>query len=188
MTLLDQDLCRSALQFAATAHAGQRVPGTERPYVVHVAEVVMEVMAAALVEPGRNVTMAVLCALMHDVIEDTATPYETIVQRWGSVVADGVLALSKSTSISKSTAIEDSLRRIHEQPQEIWMVKLADRIVNLQPPPAHWTKAKMTAYKVEAMHILDSLGEASPFLAMRLSNKIAEYQKYIDGAAEKTQF
>jgi (p)ppGpp synthase/HD superfamily hydrolase len=184
MTFFDQDLCRGALQFAASAHAGQQVPGTERPYVVHVTEVALEVMSAALLEPGCNVTLTILCALLHDVIEDTATPYEIIAQRWGSVVADGVRALSKSPSESKNDAMADSLRRIREQPHEVWMVKLADRIVNLQPPPAHWTHEKMTAYRIEAMHILDVLGEASPFLAARLSSEIAKYRKYIDGVAE----
>ncbi|WPL13533.1 hypothetical protein Thiosp_03337 [Thiorhodovibrio litoralis] len=59
------------------------------------------------------------------------------------------------------------------------MVKLCDRITNLQPPPRHWDKIKIENYKNEAGFILDRLGEASPFLADRLSNKIANYEQYL---------
>lgn len=69
----------------------------------------------------------------------------------------------------------DSLRRIQAEPREVWMVKLADRISNLQPPPAHWTPAKIAAYRVEALAIADTLGAASPHLHARLRAKIADY-------------
>jgi len=47
----------------------------------------------------------------------------------------GVSALSKDEAVPKEKELEDSLHRIREQPAEILMVKLADRITNLQPPP-----------------------------------------------------
>ena len=54
-------------------------------------------------------------------------------------------------------------------------MKLADRITNLQPPPAHWTKKKVAAYKKEARLILAELGEASDYLSERLAEKIRNY-------------
>jgi GTP diphosphokinase / guanosine-3',5'-bis(diphosphate) 3'-diphosphatase len=69
----------------------------------------------------------------------------------------------------------DSLRRIKLQPREVWLVKLADRIVNLQPPPEHWQADKIAAYRAEARVILAALGEASPLLAARLAEKIEAY-------------
>ena len=69
----------------------------------------------------------------------------------------------------------DSLARIKEQPKEIWMVKLADRITNLQPPPGHWDSERIERYREEGTEILNVLGEASPYLAERLREKLHVY-------------
>ena len=73
----------------------------------------------------------------------------------------------------------DSLRRIWEQPREVAMVKLSDRITNLQPPPVHWSREKIAAYADEAQEIYDALADASPFLAARFREKLAEYRATI---------
>ena len=72
----------------------------------------------------------------------------------------------------------DSLRRIRAQPREIWMVKLADRIANLAPPPATWSRDKSRAYREQAIAIVDSLGPASASLEARLRARIASYAAY----------
>ena len=72
----------------------------------------------------------------------------------------------------------DSLVRIQKQPLEISMVKMADRITNLQPPPAHWTKDKIRNYRDEAQLILETLGTKNEYLAQRLKEKIDNYQQY----------
>ena len=74
--------------------------------------------------------------------------------------------------------MKDSLERIKQQPKEITMVKMADRITNLQPPPAHWDRGKIKRYATEAAMILNHLGTADSYLAGRLSMKIVEYKKY----------
>jgi (p)ppGpp synthase/HD superfamily hydrolase len=58
------------------------------------------------------------------------------------------------------------------------MVKLADRITNLQPLPKHWDKEKIKQYKEEANLIHNNLVEANQLLANRLQNKIIQYQVY----------
>lgn len=55
------------------------------------------------------------------------------------------------------------------------MVKLADRITNLQPPPPHWTEVRIARYRDEAIEIHRALGEASEVLSSRLLLKIEEY-------------
>ena len=57
------------------------------------------------------------------------------------------------------------------------MVKLADRITNLQTPPSYWTTEKIIEYRQEAIEIHTALKEASPFLALRLAQKIENYQR-----------
>jgi hypothetical protein len=67
-------------------------------------------------------------------------------------------------------------KRLLKQPREIRMVKLADRITNLQPPPpSHWTPERITSYREEAVEILKTLKDASPHLAARLEEKIERY-------------
>jgi (p)ppGpp synthase/HD superfamily hydrolase len=164
-----------ALRFAGQAHAGQTVPGTNLPYVIHVASVAMEVIAAVREQPDCDQELAVRCALLHDVLEDTQTTVEQLQAAFGLAVADGVSALSKNKVLPESQQMQDSLRRIREQPPEVWMVKLADRITNLQPPPQHWRRDKVSSYRDEAMVIRASLEDASRVLARRLSQKIEEY-------------
>ena len=55
------------------------------------------------------------------------------------------------------------------------MVKLADRITNLEPAPHYWTTEKKQKYRAEAQDIHDALGEAHAGLAARIRQKIAEY-------------
>lgn len=167
-----------AYRFAAQAHQGQKVPGTEIPYIMHLSFVAMEVMAALSVESERDGNLAVQCGLLHDVIEDTDVTYEAVQAAFGEQVAQGVLALTKDPSLEKSLQMPDSLRRIRQQPPEIWMVKLADRISNLAPPPYYWTREKIRGYREEAIDIHTALHSASRFLAARLQEKIDAYKAY----------
>jgi (p)ppGpp synthase/HD superfamily hydrolase len=170
----------AALKYAAAAHLGQEVPGSNLPYVVHVSMVAMEVIRVLQVEDGIDGDLAVQCALLHDVIEDAGKSYEDLEKAFGKKVADGVLALTKSNMIKpKPEKMADSLARIKAQPREIGMVKLADRIVNLQPPPAHWSAEKRSRYREEASQIYENLKASSVFLAGRLAAKISDYKAYI---------
>jgi (p)ppGpp synthase/HD superfamily hydrolase len=171
-----RELYIKACRFAAQAHRGQLVPGSDLPYLLHLNLVSMEILAALNAESGHDGDLAVQCALLHDTIEDTETSYEQIVGTFGIRIADGVAALSKNPDLDKSQQLVDSLERIKQQPIEIWMVKLADRITNLQPPPRHWTQPKILKYRDEAIEIHTHLQAASPFLASRLAEKIQNYR------------
>lgn len=170
--MFSTDLYVAALRFAAAKHRDQRVPGTDLPYVVHVVSVAAEVIAAL----GGDV--AVQCALLHDTVEDTGTAIEEIAAVFGPAVAAGVAALTKHARLPKAEQMADSLRRIRDQPHEVWMVKLADRITNLAPPPGSWTREKCAAYREEAVAIADALGEASEPLHRRLRARIEAYRAF----------
>lgn len=73
----------------------------------------------------------------------------------------------------------DSLKRIIEQPREVWMVKMADRITNLAPPPSYWSNEKTSGYWEEASVIYNTLKEANSVLADRLNMKIEHYKRYM---------
>lgn len=172
----------TAWELASIAHFGQKYAGTEahleREYLNHIGRVVLEIQNAISQEPSINGNLAIICAILHDTIEDTDMTYETLLHKFGQEIADGVLALTKNNSLGdKKTKMLDSLARIKEQPKEIWMVKMADRICNLQTPPHHWKQEKIQKYKSEAKLIYETLKDANANLAERLKGKIEEYGK-----------
>ncbi len=174
ITFWHQKAYATAYQFAAEAHKGQLLPGSDLPYIVHVTLVAMEIMASLQFERQHDGELAIQCALLHDVIEDTAVTYEQVAETFGKRVADGVLALSKNKCLEKTAQMEDSLLRIRQQMPEIRMVKLADRIINLQPPfPSHWNKEKIFRYRQKAITIYKALKDASPYLSLRLRMMIS---------------
>jgi (p)ppGpp synthase/HD superfamily hydrolase len=177
--LWSPDTYTQAYWVAAEAHQGHKVKGGDLPYIIHPSLVCMEVMAALRLEPGRDEELAVQCALLHDVIEDSDVTYEDLREQFGVAVADGVLALSKDETLPEDEQLVDSLRRIQQQQPEVGMVKLADRIANLRPPPAGWTPEKIRKYWEDAKLIYEMLHSASPHLAQRLHEKIDAYQAYL---------
>ncbi len=177
----NQDLYKRALDFAARAHGDQKVPGSGFPYVVHVTKVAMEVLHATR-DGALRADLAMPCALLHDCIEDGGPTWEAPLRaEFGDAVADGVRALSKDAAVAKPDRMADALRRIRAQPKEIWAVKLADRITNLEPPPPAWTPEKRRRYLAEAKQILDALRGASASLEERFEQKMREYEAYCGG-------
>jgi (p)ppGpp synthase/HD superfamily hydrolase len=167
-----------AMRFAAAAHNAQKEPGHDLPYLVHVVSVAAEVIAALATTPLANPELAVTCALLHDTVEDTPVTLDQVRAKYGDAVAAGVAALTKNTSLPKPEQMPDSLRRIREQPPEIAVVKLADRITNLSAPPHYWPKEKCAAYRQEAITIADALGHASATLDARLRARIEAYRQF----------
>ena len=164
-----------AYYFAAKAHRSQLYPGTGLPYLTHLSFVSMEIIAALALEEAVHPDLAVQCALLHDVLEDTEVSKIKLEEEFGKEVTDGVDALTKKKEIEESQRLHESLERILKQPYEIWMVKLADRISNLQPPPFDWTQVKIKAYWESSKEIHKTLKDSSPYLGERLLKKIDHY-------------
>ena len=167
-----------AMRFAAAKHNDQKEPGENLPYLVHVVAVANEVILGLMQTKVADPDLAVTCALLHDTVEDTGTSLDEIRQRFGDAVAAGVSALTKNDKLPKPEQMPDSLRRIREQPPEIAIVKLADRITNLASPPHYWSKEKCAAYRVEAGVIADTLGYASAALEARLRARMEAYKAH----------
>jgi (p)ppGpp synthase/HD superfamily hydrolase len=91
------------------------------------------------------------------------------------------MALSKNKSLeTKREQILDSLMRIKQQPKEIWVVKMADRVANLGKPPHYWSNKKIEAYRNKAQIILEHLAKADEVMVKRLRGKIEDYREYLD--------
>lgn len=174
------ELLQKAWKLAAQHHEGQRYntpeEGVTLPYLTHLGAVLIEVNYVISQEPGLNVKLARLCAILHDSLEDTDLTEESVREQFGEQVLAGVKALTKNETLpTKQEQMEDSLARILAQPREVAVVKLCDRINNLSPAPPHWDQEKRLAYRAEAELILEQLGPASPVAAARLRKKIEAY-------------
>ena len=76
--------------------------------------------------------------------------------------------------------MNDSLKRINKLEKEVGIVKIADRITNLQEPPKHWNLEKIKKYHAEAQNIAKTLKNKNTYLKNRLLSKIDEYEyKYL---------
>lgn len=178
------ELYAKAWAYSTKQHSGQTYGGAlegERiEYISHIASVAMEVTWALQADLTADSALAVQCALLHDTIEDTDSTYDIIKTLFGEAVANGVLALSKDETLpTKDEQMRDSLQRIKQQPREVWMVKMADRISNLAHPPYYWTNEKILAYRDEANIIYQELHTANSQLAQRLQQKITAYPQFL---------
>ena len=172
-----QSFYQKAIKFAAAKHAeqNQTVPGTNLPYVVHLSNVAMEILIASFHSENFNLDFAVQVALLHDTLEDTSSTFGELETEFGVDIAKAVLALTKNTELPNDNQMQDCMRRIKLLSPEVWAVKLADRITNLQPPPPHWDNDRKIRYREEAGLILSELKDGNEFLAKRLEEKIEEY-------------
>ncbi|MDR2614080.1 MAG: HD domain-containing protein, partial [Candidatus Accumulibacter sp.] len=127
----DVELIRLAYRFGETAHRGQKRLSGE-PYITHPLAV-----ASALVE-WRMDAQAIVVALLHDVMEDTAVGKAKITECFGKQVADLVDGLSKLDKIefrSYKDAQAGNFRKMlmaMARDLRIVLIKLADRRHNLQ--------------------------------------------------------
>jgi guanosine-3',5'-bis(diphosphate) 3'-pyrophosphohydrolase len=174
-----QTLYQEAIRFAAEKHRSQKVKGTRNPYVVHLSNVAMELFTANLHTPGFDLPFAVQVALLHDTIEDTSATLAELEKTFGRDIADAVWALTKNPRLLDDYRLTDSLAKIRQCRKEVWAVKLADRITNLQPPPKNWSRTHIREYLDDSIQILEALRGSNKFLEERLAGKIKEYDKYV---------
>lgn len=129
----DVDLVTEAFLLAANAHKDQRRRSGE-PYMYH--PLAVATIIASEMGVGRT---SIICALLHDVVEDTDYTLEYISERFGEKVAKIVDGVTKLTS-------EDLDKGVHSPQAETFrkvimsmsvdirviLVKLADRLHNMR--------------------------------------------------------
>ena len=125
------DNIMEAYRFGASAHEGQkRVSGA--PYISH------PVAVATILAEQRMDAQTIIAAILHDVIEDTATEKAQLEERFGEEVADLVDGVSKLDQLqfhSRQQAQAESFRKMLLAMAEdirVIMIKLADRTHNMR--------------------------------------------------------
>ena len=172
---------KNILAFALKAHKEQKTP-EGLPYSFHIVSVANEIINSLFINriSYDEANVAIACALLHDVNEDTDESVSEYTLPFGvpnsKTIQDGVSALTKDETLgSKQIQMKDSLERLQEMPYCVQMVKLADRITNLAPAPLFWNKTKRQEYVNEAIKILEALKDSNEYLANKLQSKIDNY-------------
>ena len=120
-----------AYQFSDAAHQGQfRLSG--HPYISH------PLAVAEIVADWQLDAQAVMAALLHDVMEDTAISKQQITERFGKPVAelvDGVSKLDRIEFQSQADAQAENFRKMllaMARDVRVILIKLADRLHNMR--------------------------------------------------------
>ncbi len=120
-----------AYEFGATAHSGQtRLSG--EPFISH------PLAVAQILADMHMDSQAIAAAILHDVIEDTATPIAELAEQFGNEIAtlvDGVSKLDQMQFTSRAEAQAESFRKMMLAMIEdirVILVKLADRLHNMK--------------------------------------------------------
>ncbi len=127
----DEAMIKKALKLCYDAHKSDRRASGE-PYFIHPFEVAMIVATEV---PLDDVSIA--CALLHDVVEDTAYGIDEIREEFGQEVADIVDGATKISDIFKSKEITqaESYRKMlisMVSDVRVMLVKFADRLHNMR--------------------------------------------------------
>jgi GTP pyrophosphokinase len=128
----DKQLVRRAFEMAAEAHQHMRRKSGE-PYIFHplaVAKIVVE-------EISLGVT-SVICALLHDTVEDTELTLEDIEMEFGnscSKIVEGLTKISNVVETKNTTQQAENFKKIlltlADDPRVI-LIKIADRLHNMR--------------------------------------------------------
>lgn len=126
----DHDNIRAAFELAAKAHQTQRRKSGE-PYITHP----IEVARICVEEIGLGPT-ALICALLHDVVEDTHVSLKEIHDQFGDKIARIVDGLTKLDGLHDSESPQaENLSKVLKAmlfDVRVVLIKMADRLHNLR--------------------------------------------------------
>src|SRR5437764_2282858 len=127
----DVEQIEQAYEVARAAHAGQYRQSGE-PYITH------PLAVAKILAEWHLDSQALVAALLHDVVEDTATTKAEIARTFGKPVADLVDGVSKIDRIEFATlqhAQAENFRKMllaMARDVRVILIKLADRLHNMR--------------------------------------------------------
>ncbi|GAB3441795.1 HD domain-containing protein [Actinophytocola sediminis] len=157
----DQAALAEATAFAARWHGDQTRPAGE-PYLDHLLEATCVLVAAI----GVTDVDILRAAVLHDVVEDTACTLDEVRARFGDRVAtlvDWVTKPPRGEGTSREQARAAYLDRLRDAPDDAILVKLADRLSNVQRLDTHPRPEKRRAYYAETVRSVLPLAERHPW-------------------------
>jgi GTP diphosphokinase / guanosine-3',5'-bis(diphosphate) 3'-diphosphatase len=185
----DRKLVRMAFEMAAEAHKDMRRKSGE-PYIIHpiaVAKIVAK-------EVGLGPT-AIICALLHDTVEDTEMTLEEIKSYFGATVAEIIDGLTKISSVFdlKSSFQAENFRKLLltlARDVRVIVIKIGDRLHNMRTMDS-MPRNKQLKISSETLYLYAPLAHRLGLYAIKseledLSMKYNEKEIYSD-IAQKLQ-
>lgn len=127
----DVKVIRSAFDLAVKAHSNMRRKSGE-PYILHP----LSVAKIAVQEIGLGTT-SIVCALLHDVVEDTNTTLEIIEEKFGKKIAQIIDGLTKISGVfdHRSSPQAENFKKMMltlGEDVRVILIKLCDRLHNMR--------------------------------------------------------
>jgi len=195
----DKRLIRQAFDMALESHKDMRRKSGE-PYIYHP----IAVAQIAAEEIGLGTT-SIVCALLHDVVEDTAITLEDIEREFGKKVAkiiDGLTKISGVFDTNSSLQAENFRKMLLTLADDVRviLIKLADRLHNMRTmdfmprdkqmkissetiylyaPLAHRLGLYAMKSELEDLSMKYMESETYKFIAKKLNEKKAERELYV---------
>ncbi|MGV3705961.1 MAG: RelA/SpoT family protein [Arcticibacter sp.] len=177
----DKRLIRQAFDLALDSHKDMRRKSGE-PYIYHP----IAVAQIAAQEIGLGTT-SIVCALLHDVVEDTAITLEDIEREFGKKVAkiiDGLTKISGVFDYNSSLQAENFRKMLLTLADDVRviLIKLADRLHNMRTMD-HMPRDKQLKISSETIYLYAPLAHRLGLYAMKseledLSMKYTERETY----------
>ena len=200
----DKRLIRQAFDMSLESHKDMRRKSGE-PYIYHP----IAVAQIAAEEIGLGTT-SIVCALLHDVVEDTAITLEDIEREFGKKVAriiDGLTKISGVFDYNSSLQAENFRKMLLTLADDVRviLIKLADRVHNMRTmefmprdkqlkissetvylyaPLAHRLGLYAIKSELEDLSMKYMESETYKFIARKLNEKKAEREAYIRAFVE----
>ena len=154
----DISIVTRAMEYAAEKHRGQtRKDATSTPYINH------PIALAHLLADVGGITDAntIAAALLHDTVEDTDATIEDIKELFGKEIMAIVIEVTDDKSLCSPERKQLQIENAAHISQEAKLVKLADKICNLQDmlerPPVKWSLQRKSEYFDWAKQVIDQL-------------------------------
>lgn len=175
----------TAADFAARKHSAQRRKDPQQtPYINHPVGVALSLAAA-----GVSDVDAVLCALLHDTVEDTDTSIAEVEAAFGARVAGMVDEVTDDKELP--SAERKRLQVVHAGlvSRGARCVKLADKLYNLRDllrvAPVGWGEERVAEYFRWSAEVVKGASGVCPEVERELAEVFAEFESRNVGALKE---
>jgi (p)ppGpp synthase/HD superfamily hydrolase len=124
---MHQALWQTAAAYAAQLHEHEKRDDEKTPYFSHPARVAMTLRHLFTCDDDA----ALAAAFLHDTMENTDEGYDALERRFGEVVADMVVALTKNMMLPFQQREKEYMERLAKADWRARLVKLADMYDNM---------------------------------------------------------
>jgi GTP diphosphokinase / guanosine-3',5'-bis(diphosphate) 3'-diphosphatase len=151
-------LILKAVNFAADKHRGQgRKDANNTPYINH------PIALANLLTNYASISdvNVIAAAILHDTVEDTDATVDDIEEQFGTTIRNIVIEVTDDKSLPSTERKRLQIEHAAVISHEAKLVKLADKISNLQDilasPPVKWSMERKREYFDWAKAVVDQL-------------------------------